>query len=302
MSDSYNFFETPRDSIMTSMSMALMAVSSDNVCLASGSCIIVAPLVALTALHVIDDYSRRIDDEPLGSNKNITFRLYLRGQTPEGVGLIFEVAQIFSNPPTDIVALSLRPACDAARSFTWRKPRLRLNPPAVGSRVACFGYREAAARAEINGSNVTIEWSEVPTTARGVVREVFFVRRDTSMVNFPAFHFDARVDGGMSGGPVFSEDGRLVGLMSTSLPAGSDNEPHSSFAALIYPGLTLDFRFPQPVPSEFPQAVRLYELAQRRIIDVDDLDLFSMHVREDASVLAMLRFPNSPNKIISPMP
>lgn len=295
MSNSYNFFETPRDSVITSLSMALLAVGRDNACLASGSCIIVAPLMALTALHVIDDYSRRIDGVPLALNSAITFRLYLRGNTPDGVALIFEVAQIFSNPPTDIVALSLRPACDAARSIVWHKPRIRLSPPLIGNRVACFGYREAAAHVEMDGQTVAINWSEVPTTARGTVRDIYPVKRDSSVINFPAFHFDARVDGGMSGGPVFSEDGRLVGLISTSLPASTDDEAHSSFAAMIYPGLTLDFRFPQPMPPEFPPAGRLYELARCRIIDVDDLELLSFRTLPDSTEQAILRFPIPPN-------
>lgn len=70
----------------------------------------------------------------------------------------------------------------------------------------------------------------------GVVKEVFPLRRDTVMMNFPCMQTSLHLHGGASGGPVINmETGVVVGVNTTSF-SGASNE---SYVALIHP--ILDF-------------------------------------------------------------
>jgi len=54
------------------------------------------------------------------------------------------------------------------------------------------------------------------TATRGKIEEVHPVSRDAVRLNFPCFLTDARYDAGMSGSPVASDDGRVVGVVCSS--------------------------------------------------------------------------------------
>jgi Trypsin-like peptidase domain len=91
-------------------------------------------------------------------------------------------------------------------------------PPPVGSKVAGFGHHSQTANITFGeGDDYHLEMNGVPQTTTGVVEDVFEVARDSGLYNFPCFQVNARFDPGMSGGPVFDEAGRLVGIISGSL-------------------------------------------------------------------------------------
>lgn len=77
--------------------------------------------------------------------------------------------------------------------------------------------------------------------SRGTIEEVHPHRRDTYFVNYPSFLINAEFPGGMSGGPVFTNDDRLIGVVSTG---GMDKT--TSYASLIQAATALDVAFMDP--------------------------------------------------------
>lgn len=77
--------------------------------------------------------------------------------------------------------------------------------------------------------------------SRGTIEEVHSHRRDMSMVTFPSFLTNAEFPGGMSGGPVFTDDDRVVAVVSTG---GMDKT--TSYASLIQAAAILDVPFMDP--------------------------------------------------------
>ena len=126
-------------------------------------------------------------------------------------------------------------------AFPWPRITLDLLPPRRGSRVWSWGH--ISPRALLAGPTLEeVHWYATLARSSGLVQEIFPSMRDRGLVNFPAFQFDARVDGSMSGGPVFDEEGHLVGINSSSLPPTGDNDRlHTSTAALLWPVPALAF-------------------------------------------------------------
>lgn len=60
------------------------------------------------------------------------------------------------------------------------------------------------------------------------------------MLRFPCFQTNFRIDGGMSGGPVFDAQGHLCGLLCSSLKANDADEEHASYVTLLWPSLAAE--------------------------------------------------------------
>ena len=105
---------------------------------------------------------------------------------------------------------------------------------------------------------------------------------------------NARFDGGMSGGPVFTDNGRLCGIICLSLPAGSETEEHRSCVAALWtlmgPGLDVN-----PSPCKvLEKTYPLIDLARQKIVHVDDLTRVSLQER-DSPELYKVTFENHPD-------
>ena len=201
---------------------------------ASGTAVIVAPFLAITAKHVIDDHWLRQEGStrPEGVEGAGSFSL-VAVQVTEVLGAaMWAVRKIWPSPHSDIAFLKLEPFNEAATKHKWRWPTLNVLPPAVGSRVSAFGYHSSFV-----SPGDPIEWRQAASTSHGRVEEVFDVRRDAVQLTYPCFSVDARFDGGMSGGPVFNEAGELCGLICSSIPAVAPETRHTSYVTSLWPAL-----------------------------------------------------------------
>jgi hypothetical protein len=77
----------------------------------------------------------------------------------------------------------------------------------------------------------------------------------------------------MSGGPVFNEDGRLCGLMMSTIPA-SDGEPDVSYASLLWPALAADVEHERTAPG----VSNVLQLARYGIVRARNHDHFDLTV------------------------
>jgi hypothetical protein len=234
-----NTFETdPPDCPEADCTLALAALHGDTV-FASGSAVLAGPHVALTARHVTDDFTRKFqgsgDLRPDTTDFQILARARIRGQW-----WMFHVRRIHLVEDSDVTALYLSLAPDQPAGFEWPRVTLDLFPPRRRRRVWSWGHVSSKAFfADVKAG--AIHWYAAPRRSSGLVQDIFPLRRDSSVVNFPAFQFDARVDGSMSGGPIFNELGHVVGLNSTSMAATAEHPVHASTGALLWPALGLPF-------------------------------------------------------------
>lgn len=259
------FSPTSVDSPIQLVSFALMASEGADYH-ASGSAVLVAPHLALTARHVLDDYWHRFEDKPMSEGKASRFSLVALNLQKAGTSLaVFAVTRTWSLQTTDLALLRLTPFSPEAADYRWRLPILDIIPPAVGDEISAFGYHSTHAASEPNG--ITLRAS--PASAGGVVRAVHLERRDRVRLPFPCFQTSARFDGGMSGGGVFNAAGRLCGIICQSLPPGADDPSaeHASYVSLLWPAFNI------PIDDLYTDApwsapYTLFDLAKRGVCNM----------------------------------
>lgn len=227
---------------MSEVVLRLVVLNKHNDLFASGTCFLVAGYLAVTAKHVMEDFFYRYGGVCKTGNESIVdFSIWVvQVVQDERRYIIWEVAQVWLSPLTDIAVLHLRPYCQEAVKYKeWKTPRLSVLPPRVGSRVGAIGYSKSKVDAKKGQDNelLHINLTDTPIQTFGTVKEIYAVRRDSSILAFPCIRVNARFDGGMSGGPVVDNRGRICGLVCSSLPpADQDSDlEHNSFVALIWP-------------------------------------------------------------------
>ncbi len=240
------FTHTGLNSPITEFALALAARRGDTFA-PSGTAIVIAPYLALTAKHVIEDYWRRFETAPLvaacddesgnpqtnnpGKFSILAYQVLGGGRT----GQIWNVTKIVLSTFTDVAFLHLTHPIGGVRGYEWRGVKLRLDPPPVGARIVGFGYHSPRISVVVSdGSNSEIEWQDSPTTTAGEVLEIYRKRRDSSMLPFPCYRTSARFEHGMSGGPVFNDQGELCGLICAG---GKTENDYYSHVTTLWPSM-----------------------------------------------------------------
>ncbi len=118
------------------------------------------------------------------------------------------------------------------------------------------------------------------TTTTGTVLEVHHERRDSARLPFPCFRTDARFDGGMSGAPVFDENGHVCGVICSNLPPAAPDGEHVSYVSTLWPLLAIPIDAPwdrYPAGTRYP----LYEYAAAGILDTVGLEHVALEKRPE---------------------
>lgn len=216
-----------------------------------GACTAIASHLCVTAKHVILDFLDHFGKGSTVANLDVScFSLQALQILDKPLRYaLWSVCNAYLSPLSDIALLHLAPYCTVAGKITtaraWKQVRLNLFAPSVGSRIVGFGFHSSTATVTKNpegGPNVHIH--DKPTATVGEVRQVHAARRDSVRLNFPCYQVNARFDGGMSGGPVFDDFGRLCGVICSSFPSASPDEEHASYVATLWPamGIPLDVK------------------------------------------------------------
>lgn len=284
------FAELTQPSPITGFAIAIASFHS-GFYWASGTAMIIAPYLAITAKHIVDDHWRQHHGSPLPTGRTeVTgaFLLFAFQAPADGPPCLWSVQRIWSSNITDISILRLVPTSDSAKQFVgWMRIRINLLPPAVGSKIAAFGYHDS--RIEPGDS---VQWHSIPSNSHGVVTKIHHKRRDKARLTWPCFETDARLEGGMSGGPVFNSLGELCGLICSSMPPSSSGEPHSSWITSLWPmlGIVVHADFGDGIP----RLCLMRELASRDVISVENLDRVYVHWNPASNETSVtLRSPKS---------
>jgi hypothetical protein len=270
------FKETPGQPI-TEFALALSARKGD-VWIPSGTAIVVSPNLALSAGHVIEDFWHRFEKSQLvadtdrtsatrpinpGTFSMMAFQILQNGTA----GQIWSVTKVVFSRFTDIAFPHLTHPIGAVPGFVWRGVKMRLAPPPVGARIVGFGYHNPRITVtETAGGSPQVEWHDSPVTTVGEVLEIYPQRRDSSMLTFPCYRTSARFEHGMSGGPVFNDQGELCGLICSG---GETEADYYSHVVTLWPsmGTVLDLdRQGFPKGQSYPAL----ELAQGGFIKAAD--------------------------------
>jgi len=227
----------------------------------------------MTARHVIEDFAPA---QPGAEHLICTQVVTNQGKTV----LPLFVHGVYYSQPHDIAFLHLVPAGPMPHDHVWECPKLDLLPPRAGSTIAAFGYPKSRMQ-----ETVANHW-EVrtdATTATGTVLEVHHEAVDRSFHPFPCFRTNARFDPGMSGGPVFNEEGHVCGIVCSNMPPEEEDGAHVSYVSTLWPslGTMVDVPWEGRYPSGASYPV--YEMAKARIIDALNLDAVSVVVRGDGT-------------------
>jgi len=108
--------------------------------------------------------------------------------------------------------------------------RVDVGRPTVDGQCAAIGYPELEPGERLGSDAQAFKFG--PTTSRGVIEEVFPKPRG-GRTDFPSFQVGAHFPGGMSGGPVLSELGTVIGVTATGWDLAS-----LGLAPVSYPALT----------------------------------------------------------------
>lgn len=222
-----------------------------------GSAVIVAPGVALTAGHVIDEMRDRgfLADKG-GQLFAVSFHVdrvelwradsFTRVDIGDLSLLTLVRTTAVSGPPVAPLKFSLA--------------RMAARMPGVGEIISLVGFKAAEA---------SFEHRELMGVALvgsvGQVTDQYPQRRDSHGLPNPAIAVAARTVGGMSGGAAFDAAGHLVGVISSGF------DESSSFVSLSWPATYVPIA-PKWPPGSMPLETSLGALAKDGLCGIEHLD------------------------------
>lgn len=207
-----------------------------------GSGFFVAPFLVITARHVIDEISVKfhgcciheiVDDMKFGIDFAIQHPRY---------GLMQWAVMAYGYTQTiDVVALwvELREPTELPADFAWELPILSFAQARVDQEVNALGYPHSTCRIDEQGhAKVGLD----PHESFGTIAAIYELSRDRVMLPYPCFEASAATKGGMSGGPVFSSAGYVIGVVGSSFELGESDGPEMSYISAIWPAVGIELR------------------------------------------------------------
>lgn len=140
--------------------------------------------------------------------------------------------------PLDIAVVQLVPHNKLPSNFAHVSAKLDVSLPSVGQRVQAFGFPQSSV---VHDEHLGWLLNAQPQGAVGEITQVFEHRRDSASMPFPSLEMNIQIFGGMSGGPVFHENGLLCGIVCSSFDF-LNAEADVSYASMISPALGLRVR------------------------------------------------------------
>jgi Trypsin-like peptidase domain len=241
-----------------------------------GSAIMVAPGVALTARHVVDDMR---DKGFLGPVSGYLLALGFHN----GVVVVWNVDSFTSIADGDLSILTLVrttvgsvPASEEVVSINFAV--LAARQPSLGEHVSLIGFAASEAKFEDlrSGRSAGIDL----LGSVGPVTDIYADGRDQSLLN-PSAGVSAKTIGGMSGGAAFDARGRLIGIITS----GVDEE--SSFISLAWPCVFTPLEIHWP-PGLFDEPTTLHAMAQGSLCRIENVEALILGVSDDGEPMVGL--------------
>jgi hypothetical protein len=206
--------------------------------------------------------------------RDIGMAIFHHQALPRGqlLGNICRLETIEEAPPTDVGYVSPK----FQGGFPYLPLPLTFAVPRIGSRVICVGFGDLPVPdgglslddIKCGRINLLDEYEHKLLAAEGRVTRIFTQRFASGSVSGPCFTIDAELPHGMSGGPVFSENGYVCGI--TSAGATHYFQTPTSIISMLYPLLVMNIRFGGHIGSVRIQSNRqLIELIAKGAVITD---------------------------------
>lgn len=221
-----------------------------------GSAVMIAPGLAVTASHVFVDHW-----EGLEAGKE---RMALQGIRSDGTADMWNVKDITRTSGDDMALLGVDLMSKIYPDWYVSTFPLTTRTPISGEPILIAGFREEKEYRHVEPGELSTQTNVGDIyVARGEVGEIYEDRRDQALP-FPAFEVRCGSHGGMSGGAVLDNAGKLLGVITRGWAFLDGEGP--TYATRITELLNRPVRLTWP-PDVYP------ELAAPVDIDPDLLDL-----------------------------
>jgi hypothetical protein len=241
-----------------------------------GSAVMVAPGVALTARHVIDQMREKgFLAEPggyllaLGFHDNAMAIWNPNSFTSIGYGDLSILT---------LVRATAGPASPLGQPISVNVPILAARQPLVGESVSLMGFAASETKFDLAAGRAA---GVALIGSVGPVIDVYPDGRDRSLPN-PAVGISAKTIGGMSGGAAFDAQGRLIGIITTGV--GEE----ASFISLCWPSVFTPVEVAWPPGLIQSQPTTLHAMTQQRLCQIEGIEALSSYVREDGEMMVGL--------------
>jgi hypothetical protein len=171
--------------------------------------------LVLTARHVIED----VIELGAKSNEWQIGAIYVSepipgDDVPDLLGGLIYANRVHTSNEFDIGLMHLNLPVRKDSGDFLPLPALKLSPAIPHENEICFtlGYHNTKIEsASDNPYHKTIE--RTYSASKGVIEEIHFPKRDNAFLRFPCFRTSLRNEHGMSGAPVLSKDGSVIGVV-----------------------------------------------------------------------------------------
>lgn len=215
-----------------------------------GSAVMIAPGLAVTATHVFMDFW-----EGLEANEE---RMALQGIRSDGTADMWNVRHITRAEGDDMALLGIELMSKIHANWYISTFPLTTRTPFAGEPILIAGFREEKESRHVDPGDVSTQTNVGDMyVARGEVGEIYEDRRDQALP-FPAFEVQCGSHGGMSGGAVLDDAGKLLGVITRGWEISDGKGP--TYATRITELLKRPIRLAWP-PGVYPERVAPADIA-----------------------------------------
>lgn len=260
-------------SIMERVTARLIVFPSSDSVYVSGSCFRIAQNLYVTAKHVFKDYIDKFGVK----NYKLPFEVWAAHIKEGPEYSIWAVDTLWMCPLSDLAVFHTIPYNDvAAKELNSLCLGLDLQPPNIADRIVGFGHHSPTGQIRFGEDGTKhIEVSAFGAATVGEVREVHTEKRDSVRLPFPCYQVNARFDGGMSGGPVINDSGKVCGVICSNLPPDDEKDEHLSYVATLWPLMATKLSI-DPNGNSVKAPYLLLELAKKGIISANGWEKVSV--------------------------
>jgi len=263
--------------------LPIFAMSQKNMIPLGTGFVIASSGLLMTARHVVEDFvdKKEIRDtgEPIEN-----FRLYVLHVSdkkhPNGspfagnnIGGPILITRIYTDPNLDIAIgwIQALHNVENGEPLSFPSVKLGFSAPILDENILGIGYHSSAfsvpmSKVDVSDVKKHVEYSRKFTTTTGTVAEVI---GSQGFRKWPHFRSSAKFEPGMSGGPVFLENGSVSGVICSSISGGAEDEGYISYVSEIWPALSFDLDVVLQ-NGEDPQKLTLLEMVQQNLVKSDD--------------------------------
>lgn len=235
-----------------------------------GTATLLAGNLLVTAKHVLDKITNKLD-----ATIKVNASLVAIQISPGPEYFVWDIIDGIACPNEDILLLrTSRSPCSSAQNpkSEWKQPRINPFPPSNGAIIAGFGYRKGKISSTYDVDNTLhINLQDDPIASVGIVNQVHEKQVDTFLKPFPCYQVNARFDPGMSGGPVFDENGNLCGIICSGIECSRIGEEPISYVSTLWPMFRIILPWKYKGCNQNKPLYPLLTLAQKKIVAVDNI-------------------------------